>query len=160
MTTEIKITAQSSKEQLPNDTDTLKAMVLTLLGQIDDLQGQLYYLKRQLFGKKSETLSPGQRLLFENLYNEIEAKIEQQKQPEPEPVHKKKKNEKHKGRNPLPADLRREISPVEPSEEEKCCDIHDKPKTFIGTEQTEKLDYVPASFFVKVYVRSKYACED
>jgi len=154
-----KITAATSKEHLPNDTDTLKEMVLTLLGQIDDLSGQLYYLKRQLFGKKSEKLSPGQRLLFENLYQEVEAKIEQQKQPAPEPVQENRAST-HKGRNPLPADLRREIIPIDPSEEDKFCDIHHKPKTFIGTEETEKLEYIPASFFVKVYVRSKYACED
>jgi transposase len=154
------ITAESSIEQLPTDVATLQQMILTLLGQIDDLSGQLYYLKRQLFGKKSEKLSPGQRLLFENLYQEIEAKIEQQKQPpSSEPVQPKRKNN-HNGRNPLPADLRREIIPIEPSEEEKVCDIHHTPKTLIGTEETEKLEYVPASFFVKVYVRSKYACQE
>jgi hypothetical protein len=97
-----KITAATSKEHLPNDTDTLKEMVLTLLGQIDDLQGQLYYLKRQLFGKKSEKLDPQQRLLFEELYTQVQAKIEEQKQPKPE-VAKKRKNENHKGRNPLPS---------------------------------------------------------
>jgi len=42
MTAETKITAGTSIEQLPNDTNTLKQMVLTLLGQIDDLNGQLY----------------------------------------------------------------------------------------------------------------------
>jgi len=130
----IKITAESSVKQLPTDVSTLQQMVLTLLGQIDDLQGQLYYLKRQLFGKKSEKLDPAQRLLFENLYNEVQAKIEQQKQPKPE-VAKKRKNENHKGRNPLPADLKREIIPIEPSEEEKFCDIHNKPKTFIACGQ-------------------------
>jgi hypothetical protein len=54
-----KITTESSIEQLPTDVTTLQQRVLTLLGQIDDLSGQLYYLKRQLFGKKSEKLSPG-----------------------------------------------------------------------------------------------------
>ena len=130
----IKITATTSKEHLPNDTDTLKEMVLTLLGQIDDLQGQLHYLKRQLFGKKSEKLDPQQRLLFEELYTQVQAKIEEQKQPKLE-VAKKRKNENHKGRNPLPADLKREIIPIEPSEEEKFCDIHNKPKTFIACGQ-------------------------
>jgi transposase len=154
-----QITAASSIEQLPQDVSTLQQMVLTLLGQIDDLQGQLYYLKRQLFGKKSEKLSADQRLLFENLYNQIEAKIEEQKlQSKPEPV-KKRKNENHKGRNPLPAELRREIIPVEPPEEEKFCHIHNTPKRFIGTQDTEKLEFVPASLFVKVYRRPKYACD-
>ena len=81
MTTETQhITATSSTEQLPTDVSTLQQMVLTLLGQIDDLQGQLYYLKRQLFGQRSEKLDPNQRLLFEYLYNEVQAKIEQQQQ--------------------------------------------------------------------------------
>lgn len=154
-----KITATTSKEHLPNDTDTLKEMVLTLLGQIDDLQGQLYYLKRQLFGKKSEKLNPAQRLLFENLYNEVQAKIDQQKQPKVEPV-KKGKNENHKGRNPLPAHLEREIINIEPSKEETFCDIHNKDKRHIGTEKKEVLEYRPACFYVKQYIRHKFACDD
>jgi hypothetical protein len=75
MTAETKVTASSSIEQLPNDAHTLKQMVLTLLEQIDDLNGQLYYLKRQLFGRKSEKLDSAQRLLFENLYDQVKAEI-------------------------------------------------------------------------------------
>jgi transposase len=152
-----KIIAASSIEQLPDDVTTLKQMVLTLLGQIDDLSGQLYYLKRQLFGKKSEKLSPGQRLLFENLYQEIEAKIEQQKQPAPEPV-KKKKNENHKGRNPLPADLPRETIEILPPQAEQICQTCNNPKDIIGTEVTEKLEFRPACFYAKRYVRYKMGC--
>jgi transposase len=152
------ITAQTSKENLPNDISTLQEMVLTLLGQIDDLSGQLLYLKRQLFGKKSEKLNPAQRLLFENLYSQIEAKIEQQRRPEAEPV-KNKKNENHNGRRPLPQDLPREIIEIEPSDEEKICSICHNEKQRIGSEETEKLEYVPASFKVKKYVRHKYACK-
>jgi transposase len=159
-TEKTQITAQSSKEQLPNDTDTLKEMVLTLLGQIDDLQGQLYYLKRQLFGKKSEKLSPDQRLLFENLYTAIEAKIEQQNPPTSETTGKKKKNENHQGRNPLPAHLERETIHVEPPQEERFCDLHHKEKRPIGTETTEKLQYRPACFYVEEIIRHKYACDD
>ena len=153
----IKVTAESSKEHLPNDTDTLKEMVLTLLGQIDDLQGQLYYLKRQLFGKKSEKLDPQQRLLFENLYDEVKAKLEQQKQSKVE-VAKKQKNENHNGRNPLPAELPRETIEIMPSQEQQTCEICNTPKEIIGTEKTEKLEYRPACFYVKQYVRYKMAC--
>jgi transposase len=155
----IKITAASSIEQLPNDLNTLKQMVLTLLGQIDDLQGQLYYLKRQLFGKKSEKLNPAQRLLFENLYDEVQAKLEQQKQQKQETV-KRPKNENHNGRNPLPAHLEREIINVEPSKEETFCDIHNKDKRHIGIEKKEVLEYRPACFYVKQYIRHKYACDE
>ena len=124
MTAETNITAASSIEQLPDDTTTLKQMVLALLGQIDDLSGQLYYLKRQLFGKKSEKLDPAQRLLFESLYDQVQAKVDQQRQAKEEPVKKaKRKNANHKGRNPLPADLPRKTIDIEPSEDEKVCSV-------------------------------------
>jgi len=158
MTAETKITAGSSLEQLPNDPTTLKQMVLTLLEQIDDLNGQLYYLKRQLFGKKSEKLDPAQRLLFENLYDQVKARIDQQK-PSKAPTVKKRKNANHHGRNALPQDLPREVIEIEPPDEEKTCPVCHKEKERIGSEETEKLEYVPASFYIKKYVRYKYACK-
>ena len=157
MTAKTKITAGSSKEQLPNDTEMLKEMVLTLLGQIDDLNGQLYYLKRQLFGQKSEKLDPHQRMLFEQLYEETKAKVEEQSNPKAKKSRKKKSN--HKGRNPLPPDLPRKTVEIEPTEEEKTCPVCHNPKSVIGSETTEVLEYVPASFFVKQYVRHKFGCK-
>lgn len=159
MTEETKITAGSSIEQLPNDTNTLKQMVLTLLEQIDDLNGQLYYLRRQLFGKKSEKLDPAQRLLFENLYDQVKSKIDQQKSSNAE-VPGNRKRADHKGRNPLPINLPRKVIEIEPSAEEKVCPVCHKQKQRIGSEETEKLEYVPASFYVKKYVRYKYACKE
>ena len=152
------ITANTPMDQLPDDCNTLKQMIMTLLSQIDDLNGQLYYLKRQLFGKKSERLDPAQRLLFENLYDEIKAKVQQQ-QPETKKP-KTRSNANHKGRRPLPDDLPRKVIEIEPVEQEKVCPVCHKPKQRIGSEETEKLEYVPASFYVKKYVRYKYACKD
>lgn len=161
MTAPDQIIATSSMEQLPTDVSILQQMVLTLLGQIDDLNGQLYYLKRQLFGKKSEKLDPAQRLLFENLYDEIKAKVEEQRSPKTDPVKKvrKKKNANHKGRKPLPADLPRKTIDIDPSEDQKVCSVCHNEKQRIGTEITEVLEYVPASFFVKQYARHKYGCK-
>ena len=161
MTAPDTIAATSSMEQLPTDVSVLQQMVLTLLGQIDDLNGQLYYLKRQLFGKKSEKLDPAQRLLFENLYDEIKARVEEQRPPKTDPVTKvrKKKNANHKGRKPLPADLPRKTIDIEPSEDQKVCSVCHNEKQRIGTETTEVLEYVPASFFVKQYARHKYGCK-
>lgn len=161
MTAEFKITAASSIEHLPNDTDTLKQMVLMLLGQIDDLNGQLYYLKRQLFGKKSEKLNPAQRMLFEDLYNQLQAKLEQQQSDDASESSESrcKPNASHQGRRPLPPELDREIIAIEPTQEEKVCDVCHTEKYRIGEEVTEKLDYVPACFKVKRYVRGKYACK-
>jgi transposase len=154
----IKITADTSKENLPDDPAMLKQMVLMLLGQIDDLNGQLYYLKRQLFGKKSEKLNPAQRMLFENLYQEIQSKI-QDRQTEEAPVPATRKNANHHGRRPLPASLDRDVIEIEPGADEKVCPVCHTEKQRIGEEVTEKLDYVPACFRVKRYVRAKYACK-
>jgi transposase len=158
MTADIKITAGSSIEQLPNDPHTLKEMVLTLLNQIEDLNGQLYYLKRQLFGKKSEKLDPAQRLLFENLYDQVKAQIDRQKPSKP-PTVKKRKNANHHGRNAFPPELPREVIEIEPPDEERTCPVCHQQKDRFGSEETEKLEYVPASFYVKKYVRYKYACK-
>jgi len=152
-----KITAGTSKDQLPQDVSTLQQMVLTLLEQIDDLHGQLYYLKRQLFGKKSEKLDPNQRLLFENLYEEVKAKLEEQNPPKTERTPTRR-NRNHNGRRPLPASLRRETLEIEPDEQGKVCSVCHNPKDRIGEEVTEKLEFVPACFYVKRYVRPKYAC--
>ena len=153
------ITAASSVEQLPNDVSTLKQMVLTLLGQIDNLEGQLHYLRRQLFGKKSEKLDPAQRLLFESLYNEVEAKVEEQRQAKTEKVPARK-NANHKGRRPLPENLLRKTIEIEPDKKEMICDSCGSEKSKIGEEVTEKIEYMPASFYVKRYVRNKYACKN
>jgi transposase len=153
------ITANTPIDQLPDDSDTLRQMVMTLLSQIDDLNGQLYYLKRQLFGKKSEKLDPAQRLLFENLYEEVKAKVQQQQQPQTKTT-RTRNSANHKGRRPLPDDLPRKVIEIEPVEQEKVCPVCHKPKQRIGSEVSEKLEYVPASFYVKKYVRYKYACKD
>jgi transposase len=58
----------------------------------------------------------------------------------------------------LPPDLRREVIEIEPASEEKICLVCGGAKQGIGAEETEKLEYVPASFYVKKYVRFKYAC--
>jgi len=154
------ITAASSINELPDDVQTLRQMVLTLLGQIDDLHGQLHYLKRQLFGRKSEKLDPNQRLLFENLYEEIQGKIEEQQQEqEKKRPPRKSSRRRHPGRKPLPAELPREEIIIEPDAAETTCSACGSTKEPIGREVTEKLDYRPASFFVKQYVRHKYACK-
>lgn len=155
------ITAQTATEDLPQEVHTLQEMVLTLLAQIDDLNGQLYYLKRQLFGRKSEKLHPAQRLLFEGLYEQVQAQLDAQNtadQPEA-PKRRNKPNATHKGRRPLPPELPRDEIVLEPAAEEKICPVCQSPKQRIGQEVTEKLDYVPASFRVKQYIRPKYACK-
>ena len=156
MTEDLLVTAQSSEADLPDDARQLKQMVLMLLGQIDDLQGQLLYLKKQMFGKKSEQYNRHQLLMFQDLYNELQGKLQTEA---PTKRKRSRANANHQGRKPLPEDLPRDTVEIEPSESEKICPDCRQPKQRMGEEVTEKLDYIPASFRVQRIVRPKYACK-
>ncbi len=65
---------------------------------------------------------------------------------------------RHPGRRRLPADLPRERIEVIPPAGERHCTNCDTAKVRIGADITEELDYVPASFVIREYVRPKYAC--
>jgi len=144
--------------KLPEDVATLKQMVLQLLADVDDLNKQLAYFKRYVFGRRSEKLDPSQLILFEALSAEAEEPLPQT----PVAVSSsgpKKRNANHRGCRPLPADLPRERIEYHPPKEELICPDCGNHKDIIGQEVTEQLDYVPASFVVRQHVGYKYACK-
>ncbi|HVM97639.1 MAG TPA: IS66 family transposase zinc-finger binding domain-containing protein, partial [Candidatus Acidoferrales bacterium] len=65
---------------------------------------------------------------------------------------------RHPGRRRLPTDLPREHIELVPPASERHCATCDTAKVRIGADTTEELDYVPASFVIREYVRPKYAC--
>jgi len=65
---------------------------------------------------------------------------------------------RHRGRRPLPKDLPREQVEIVPDPRELVCTVCTSAKVRIGSDRTEELDYQPASFFLREYVRPKYAC--
>ncbi len=116
------LTAQSPASALPTDVATLQQMVLHLLGQINektrenfDLQCQLDWLKRQLFGRKSETMDPKQRLLFADLFDKLQQQLDQRSVPQAATtpaasapkVPPANRPARRNGRVPLPAALPR-----------------------------------------------------
>ena len=150
---------------LPEDISTLHAMVLQLLSdvneknrKIDDLQNQLEWFKRHVFGRRSEKFSPNQLALFQGMEVEQEAPSEESNQ---KPADVSKKTRKHlNGRRPLPEHLPQERIEYHPSQEDLICSCCGQTKQVIGEEVTEELDYVPASFVVRQHVRFKYACKN
>jgi transposase len=123
---------------------------------IQALNFELDKYKRYIFGKKNEKLAgvhtdANQIDLFELGTNQQQQ--EELSQQAAEGVKEKapaKKREKGTGRMLLPENLRREIIIIEPTEDVTGC-------TIIGEEVTEVLDVIPAEFFVKRYIRYKYA---
>jgi len=154
-----------SSSNLPDDAVTLKQMVVHLLSDMHakdrellDVKTQLEWLRRQVFGGKSERLDPNQLILFDSLAEQIAAP-KGSTPPDDRPVRKSGTSRRN-GRKPLPKDLPREQINLCPPKEKLVCECCGRSKERIGEEITEELDYVPASFVVRQYVRGKYACKD
>ena len=75
--------------------------------------------------------------------------------PPPEPATPKRRGH---GRRPRPADLPRERVEIDLTEAEKACPCCQKTRIRIGADVSERLDYRPASLFVRQIVRPTYAC--
>ncbi|QDH79623.1 IS66 family transposase [Echinicola soli] len=121
---------------------------------IADLQSELDKLRRYIFGTKSEkrtgSTDQNQLGIFElgttkAVQEELSESVSVQEQ-KPAP----KKRAKGTGRMSLPEELEREEIVIEPAESTEGC-------VRIGEEITEVLEVVPACFYVKRYIRPKYA---
>jgi transposase len=123
---------------------------------IADLQFELDKFRKYFFGKKSEKLPASQVGAGQIGLFELGTSQEQQEQLSaqlPAPAAEKpkpKKRDPASGRTTLPAELRREVIVIEPEEDVTGC-------TLMGEEATEVLELIPAEFYVKRYVRPKYA---
>lgn len=125
--------------------------------QVKQLKRQIEWMKRQMFGRKSEKIDPNQMLLDPLI---IEA-VEQNPPADPVPAgpdievpaHTRKASSG--GRGELPAELPREIEIVDVPEEEKFLpDGRERP--CIGYEDSERLAFQPGRLYVKVLRRLKY----
>jgi len=137
---------------------TLQAELVKTQRENAQLRHQLDVLCRRLFGKKADRVDPRQlRLALEQLANEPGPVTEPVEMDSGEtPVRGHVRRRPH-GRQVLPAHLPREIVTIDVDEAEKTCGCGTR-KTVIGTIDSEKLDYVPASLRIRQTSRLKYAC--
>lgn len=131
--------------------------------KIEKLTLELAYLRRMKFGVKSEALVAAERDLFdETLAADLaacEARLAEQREaaamgPHQPPPEKPKRE--RAGRQPLPAHLPR----IEHRHEPEVCTCGEcgQALVLIGEDVTEKLNIVPAEFFVDRHIYPKYAC--
>lgn len=123
--------------------------------QITQLSFELDKFRRYLFGSKSEKLPVQEADLSQMSLFDLGTAPEQQEELSEQAVataekKKPKKRAKGTGRMALPENLRREEIIIEPDEDVSGC-------VKIGEEVTEVLDLIPAEFYVKRYIRPKYA---
>jgi transposase len=137
---------------LEKERNTLEERLSILQEKYQLTQEELNWLKRQLFGRKSERFIGADA---NQLTLELEGMIEKKREEELQTVsyQRKKPSDNEKsghGRMPLPAHLRREEITIEPE------DLPEGSKK-IGEEVTEILEYKKAEIYVKKYIRPKYA---
>jgi transposase len=157
-------------EQLPDDPETLKQMIMelvTTLRQRDhDLEAarqRLHLLLQRLYGRRSERFDPAQPLLFTdasdspNDASETTAPDAPADQAAGAAPPGKRRCRPH-GRRRLPENLPRRPVDHVLSEAERIC-VCGQRRVDIGTESGgEQLDWQPASYFVWQHRIHKYLC--
>ncbi|MCM4166053.1 MULTISPECIES: IS66 family transposase [unclassified Arenibacter] len=116
-----------------------------------DLKFQLAYYKRLAFGQKRERFEGDKNQLGLPFEMEPETARKQEGElKEKLAYERRKRKSNHKGRTALPEHLPVEEIEIYPSE-----DITDM--VCIGKEVTDELEYEPAKYYIKRYIRYKYA---
>lgn len=130
--------------------------------QIDQLQHMLSVLRRYVFGRRSEKAAPvvaEQGVLpFAAAAGAVALAGSDEQESQPSVEVRGHQRRSHPGRKPLPADLPVEIVEISPADEDLVCTCCEQQKRRIGEDITQTLDYRPAAFFIREYVRPKYAC--
>ena len=157
---ELVRSAASLREQFGRRESALCEQISEDQRKIEALQQQLHWLRNHVFGRRSEKGVPAEQhsLPFATSNGAVEpgASDEDTKAEEltDVPAHKRRRG----GRKRLPENLPREIIELVPADEDLRCRCCNTAKTRIGEDRTEELDYVPASFLIREYIRPKYAC--
>lgn len=143
-------------DALPDDLDTLKAMLLAERYESERLRQIIKELQRHRFGRRAETLPEEQMLLGLEDVEQVEASSEAREDTNAPDVRATRAHKRRVNRGSLPAHLPRIEVVVDIDDKScPCCrgDLHR-----IGEDRSERLDMVPAQFRVLVTRRPKYAC--
>jgi transposase len=152
-----------TSEDLPDDSATLKRMVLELLASLHErqrdneaLRHRLDLLLRHLYGPRGERFDPNQPLLFADMAPSPDTAAAAPT--EPAAATEPKRRCRPHGRRRMPESLPREPRHHELSEAERVCPGCGQIRIDIGTDRSEQLDYRPASLFVVEHFLHKYVC--
>ena len=148
-------------ERLRAEAERLKSENLQLREQLKEAQLLIAQLRRELFGPKSDKLTPEQEQQLNALNQDLQ---EEAKRPaslsdevlEREDRTARRRWQRHRVRHPLPDHLETETITIEP--EEKICPCCGKPLERIGEEVSEEIDMIPAKLIRRRTIRPKYAC--
>lgn len=165
-------------DELPDDPVVLKRVLVqreALIAQIKEeaaqqlaaqrerleaeKQAAVAALLRRLYGPRCERFDPRQLFLFGQLVDQLPLDAASLREEAGEELTTRRAKKRHNhGRGQLPAHLPRVEIVHDLTEAEKLCPCCGELRCRIGQDQSEQLEYLPASFKVLVHVRPKYAC--
>jgi transposase len=134
----------------------LLATVAELRATIEKQQAHIDRLVRMTFGRRSERVTGP--TLFDDLPEPVPLPVASSPPAPASPPDSVTPKRRGHGRRPLPADLPRERVEIGLTDAEKMCPCCQRARVRIGSEVSERLDYRPASLFVRQVVRPSYAC--
>jgi transposase len=142
--------------QLPNDPETLKAMLIAERARSERLVQIIKEMQRHRFGRQAETLPEDQMLLALEEAEQTEAGATAEEEARSTQVRAEAARRRRRNRGALPAHLPRIETTVDI--DDKTCPCCKGLLHRIGEDVSERLDIVPAQFRVLVTHRPKYAC--
>ena len=143
-------------EELSGKNEELSGKNEELTIKIEYYAYQIAQLKRMLFGSKRERFVSNENPEQLTIPFEVEAeKVKEYIESEKEKItyERSKERKQHSGREKLPEHLPVEEIILEPEEDTNGM-------TYIGDEITEELEYKPAIFYKKRYIRRKYITQE
>ena len=134
--------------------------------KIESITFQLARLKAWKFGAKTEAMNAEQREIFEETFAADHASLEAQLaalqgstlSDTPGTGSQDKQQRRQPKREPLPAHLPRVDQRIEPEDTHCPTPECGQPMVRVGEDISERLDIVPAQFFVQRQIRGKWAC--
>lgn len=145
------------RESLLTEIASRDDKIVKMDSKIHELEEQLAWFKRQVFGKRSERVAAdlnAEQLVFEGFENLATKEIEKKTVAE---HTRKKPNRDGKDKISLPEDLPVKTTVLDIPEEQKICRETGEPLVQIGVEVSHKLAHEPGSYYIKEIIRPKYA---
>ncbi len=147
---------RADNARLRGAVDELLAVVADLRATVSKQQAHIDRLVRLTFGRSTERAA-GPTLFDAVPPPRIPTPAPPAASPDDAPVSRTTGRRGH-GRRPVPADLPRERVEVDLADAEKPCPCCGVPRPRVGVDVSERLDYRPASVFVRETARVRYAC--
>lgn len=150
-------TAETISTETQSEVSFLKGKLREREEKIIQLEEQLAWFKRQVFGQRSERVVKNlndQQLMLEG----FESSQEPAKKKTKEPISRsRKQNRDGKDKINLPEDLPVKTVFLDIPEEQKICQETGQHLVQIGVEISHKLAHEPGSYYIKEIIRPKYA---